>query len=182
VSNALSLAGSSQQLVDAVLYQMQTESGGNPYAINKWDSNWAAGHPSVGLMQVIAGTFAAYAGQFRGTGPFAYGVSENPLANTYSAIKYAQANYGPGLRNAYGGIGTGHGYETGSWNVPHTGPAVIHRGEMVIPARAIRGGGAPVVLEIHGGSGTFDQFLLKWIQEHVRIRGGGNVQTAFGRK
>src|SRR2546429_2236005 len=40
VSRALGLAGSSQQLVDAVLYQMQTESGGNPTIVNKWDINW----------------------------------------------------------------------------------------------------------------------------------------------
>ena len=112
-STALSQAGSSQQLVDAVLYQMQTESGGNPTIVNKWDSNWLAGHPSVGLMQVIRGTFQAYAGRYRNTGPFEYGVSVNPLANIYSAIKYAQANYGPGLRNAQGGIGSGHGYAKG---------------------------------------------------------------------
>src|SRR6266568_3034154 len=110
---ALALAGSSQGLTDAVLYQMQTESGGNPRAVNRTDSNWIAGHPSVGLMQVIRGTFAAYAGQFRNTGPFEYGVSENPLANIYSAIRYAQAAYGPNLRNVRGGIGSGHGYAEG---------------------------------------------------------------------
>jgi hypothetical protein len=114
VQQALGLAGANvAQLTDAVLYQMQTESGGNPRAVNLWDSNAKAGHPSVGLMQVIRGTFQAYAGRFRNTGPFAYGVSENPLANTYSAIRYAQSNYGPGLRNAYGGIGSGHGYALG---------------------------------------------------------------------
>ena len=43
-----------------------------------------------------------------------YGVSENPLdATIYSAIRYAQANYGPGLRNTYGGIGSGRGYALG---------------------------------------------------------------------
>ena len=57
-------------LVLDVLYQMLTESGGNPNIVNKWDSNWLAGHPSVGLMQVIRGTFAQYAGPFRNTGPF----------------------------------------------------------------------------------------------------------------
>jgi hypothetical protein len=142
VSQALSLAGSSQQLVDAVLYQMQTESGGNPTIVNKWDSNWLAGHPSVGLMQVIRGTFQAYAGRFRRTGPFAYGVSENPLANVYSAIKYAQANYGPGLRNAQGGIGSGHGYARGG-RVPGyaSGGTVASRGRSWLNAWQSKHGG-----------------------------------------
>jgi hypothetical protein len=53
------------------------------------------------------------------------------------------------------------------------------RSEYVSPA-----GGPTVVLEVSGGGpgGTFDAFLLKWIQEHVRVRGGGSVQTAFGRR
>jgi SLT domain-containing protein len=149
VSQALSQAGSSQQLVDAVLYQMQTESGGNPTIVNRWDSNWIAGHPSVGLMQVIRGTFQAYAGRYRNTGPFAYGVSENPMANVYSAIKYAQSNYGPGLRNAYGGIGSGHGYAYGTssaapgfaW-VGERGPELVKfRGGEQVGPYAGRGGG-----------------------------------------
>jgi hypothetical protein len=67
----------------------------------------------------------------------------------------------PGLTLAYNGTG---------------------RPEQVIPAG--RGGAAGGVhLEVRGsGSGTFDAFLLKWIQEHVRVKGGGSVQTAFGRR
>jgi soluble lytic murein transglycosylase-like protein len=40
---------------------IQHESGGNPNAINLWDSNAAAGHPSKGLMQTIDSTFYAHA-------------------------------------------------------------------------------------------------------------------------
>jgi hypothetical protein len=48
---ALGLAGANvAQLTDAVLYQMSTESGGDVYAVNRTDSNWIAGHPSVGLL------------------------------------------------------------------------------------------------------------------------------------
>jgi SLT domain-containing protein len=77
-----------------VLRRMNQESGGNPNIVNKWDSNWKAGHPSVGLMQVIAGTFRAYAGRYRGVGPFMYGVSVNPTANTYAGLNYAIHRYG----------------------------------------------------------------------------------------
>ncbi|HZE33623.1 MAG TPA: transglycosylase SLT domain-containing protein, partial [Actinoallomurus sp.] len=40
---------------------IQYESGGNPNAINRWDTNWDAGHPSKGLMQTIDPTFNRYA-------------------------------------------------------------------------------------------------------------------------
>jgi hypothetical protein len=70
------------------------ESGGNWSAVNRWDSNWAAGHPSVGGAQVIRGTFARYAGPYRNVGPFLYGVSINPLANSYAGANYAVHRYG----------------------------------------------------------------------------------------
>src|SRR5258707_7104910 len=50
---ALGLLGQSGGWLGLVERRMNQESGGNPYAVNRWDSNWAAGTPSVGLMQVI---------------------------------------------------------------------------------------------------------------------------------
>ena len=58
------------------------------------DSNAKAGHPSVGLMQVIRGTFQRYAGRYKNTGPFMYGVSVDPLANIYASMRYALSRYG----------------------------------------------------------------------------------------
>lgn len=72
-----------------VLQRMMKESRGDPNVVNKWDSNWLRGTPSVGLMQVIGPTFAAYAGRFRNVGPFSYGVSTNPEANIYAALNYS---------------------------------------------------------------------------------------------
>jgi hypothetical protein len=46
------------------------------------------------------------------------------------------------------GIGSGHGYETGSWSVPYTGPALVHQGEMIIPA------GAAAAVRAGGGGGN----------------------------
>jgi hypothetical protein len=70
------------------------ESGGNWSAVNRVDSNWLAGHPSVGGAQVIRRTFAAYAGPYRNVGPFLYGVSIHPYANSYAGGNYAQHQYG----------------------------------------------------------------------------------------
>jgi SLT domain-containing protein len=102
---------------------MNTESGGNALAVNRWDSNWFAGHPSVGLMQVIAGTFRAFAGPFRNTGPFEYGVSVNPLANIYAGLNYAIHRYGTAWTSV---LGQGHGYDRGGflrpgWNLAYNG-------------------------------------------------------------
>jgi len=141
VSQALSMAGLSQGLALDVLYQMQTESGGNPTAVNRTDSNWVAGHPSVGLMQVIRGTYAAYGAPRVGfPAPVAYGVSEQPVANIYAAVNYAQHNRGFGT--GAGQIGSGHGYAKGGL-VPGyaSGGTVGQQGRTFLNAWQTRHGG-----------------------------------------
>ena len=44
-----------------IMNVIQHESGGNAHAINGWDSNAAAGHPSKGILQFIDSTFRSYA-------------------------------------------------------------------------------------------------------------------------
>ena len=107
VLNAL---GQPQSLLGITLKRMNQESGGNPRAVNLWDINAKNGTPSVGLMQVIKPTFERYAGPYRTTGPFMYGVSVNPAANIYASGKYALAQYGS-LARAYGRAG---GYRLGT--------------------------------------------------------------------
>ncbi|MFD8088607.1 transglycosylase SLT domain-containing protein [Streptomyces malaysiensis] len=96
------------------LRRMNQESGGNPLAVNLWDSNAKAGYPSTGLMQVIRPTFQHYAGKYRKKGPFMYGVSVDPLANIYSSMRYALAAYGS-LPRAYNRAG---GYDSGGYLQP----------------------------------------------------------------
>jgi hypothetical protein len=76
---------------------IQYESGGNPNAINLWDSNAAAGHPSKGLMQTIDPTFNSYAVP-------GHGNVWNPVDNILAGTNYALHRYGslsnvPGIRN-----------------------------------------------------------------------------------
>lgn len=121
VKSALTQVGQSLTLVNTTLRRMNQESGGNPRAVNLWDINARRGTPSVGLMQVIRGTFAAYAGKHRKTGPFMYGVSVDPLANVYASMRYALARYGslssaynrPGGYSRGGVVGGRRGYATG---------------------------------------------------------------------
>lgn len=143
---ALRMLGQPAGDLGIVLSQMATESGGNPFVVNKWDSNWAAGTPSVGLMQVIGPTFASWAGPFRGTGPFEYGVSVNPLANVFAGLNYAIHRYGGAWTSV---LGHGHGYDSGGylpvgWSLAYNGTG---RPEPVIPAG--RGGGASTVINLH---------------------------------
>ncbi|MFI9598940.1 peptidoglycan DD-metalloendopeptidase family protein [Streptomyces sp. NPDC052043] len=100
VEQALGQVGQSLSLANTTLRRMNQESGGNPTAVNRTDINWQAGHPSVGLMQVIEGTFRRFAGKYKNTGPFLYGVSTSPIANIYASMKYALATYGS-LSKAY---------------------------------------------------------------------------------
>lgn len=103
VIRALKMEGQySAANVERTLYQMQTESGGNPKAINLWDSNAKKGIPSKGLMQVIDPTFKAYARN---------GFDKNiydPLSNILASIRYAVSRYGS-LAKAYQGKGYANG-------------------------------------------------------------------------
>lgn len=73
---------------DGIHRNIIRESGGNPQAINNWDSNAAAGTPSKGLLQVIAPTFEAY--HVPGTSTDSY----DPVANITAACNYAADRYG----------------------------------------------------------------------------------------
>ena len=90
--------------LNALLHQMQTESNGNPKAINNWDSNAAAGIPSKGLMQVIDPTFRSYA-----LPPYNKDIYD-PLSNILASIRYTLSRYGS-LLNGWRGVG----YENGGW-------------------------------------------------------------------
>ena len=127
------------------LRQIQTESGGNLNAVNTTDINAQLGHPSVGLLQLIPATFAAYAGPYlhtpplvnKGGGP----VSEDPMAQIYAAIHYADSVYHGAAMDQI--IGRGHGYDSGGLLPPGVSVAVNNTGkpEMVTP---MGGGGGPM--------------------------------------
>ena len=74
-----------------------------------------------------------------------------------------------------GGVYDSGGYlPTGlSWAWNGTG-----RPEPVAPA----GGAQVVVLQVQGGGGSeFEQFMMTALRKWVKVKGGGNVQRAFGR-
>ncbi|MFF1655802.1 transglycosylase SLT domain-containing protein [Streptomyces sp. NPDC058255] len=172
VLKALDAVHQPRGLAQSTLRRMQQESGGNPTIVNKWDSNWQAGHPSVGLMQVIGPTFRHYAGKYKKTGPFSYGVSVNPMANIYSSMKYALGAYGS-LSRAYdrpGGYDSG-GYLQPGLNLAYNGtgrpePVLTTRQWGVLAASGSSGQQAPVVVELHAKEGALGDFIDIRVQDN----------------
>jgi SLT domain-containing protein len=97
-AEALAAAGISADQLPAFMALMQAESGGDPNAVNNWDSNAAAGTPSMGLMQMIQPTFDA----FNVTG----GNIMDPRANMFASAAY--------IASRYGGIVPGSPYARGT--------------------------------------------------------------------
>jgi cell wall-associated NlpC family hydrolase/SLT domain-containing protein len=107
------------------------ESGGNPKAVNRTDSNAKAGHPSEGIMQTIQSTFDAHSMS-------GHKDIWNPVDNIIAGVRYAEGRYGslanaPGIKSLANG-GAYVGYAVGSTNIPVDQTAQIHKGEMIIPA------------------------------------------------
>ncbi|MED1936404.1 transglycosylase SLT domain-containing protein [Bacillus subtilis] len=110
VAQALSIKGLGSEYAGALETIAMKESGGNPNVVNRWDSNWKAGHPSQGLMQFIPSTFNANKEP-------GHGNIKNPVDQILAAINYLNSRYGgilkhPGLVSMAHG-GPYRGYATG---------------------------------------------------------------------
>lgn len=147
-------------LAPQVEHQIDTESSGNPNAINNTDSNAQAGHPSQGLLQTIPSTFNTY--HLPGD---SMSITD-PQANIDSAIGYAKSTYGPGLTNSQGnGMGSGHGYDEGGWLPPgkHTVWNNTGEPELVVPPGGFPDGKIPPKSDtgIHSGQLKSGPWLLE---------------------
>ncbi|MEB3237762.1 MAG: transglycosylase SLT domain-containing protein [Candidatus Sericytochromatia bacterium] len=91
----------------AIATIIRHESGGNPRAVNNWDSNARKGTPSKGLMQTIQPTFDRW--KLPGMDQIM-----NPVHNIVAGVRYALNRYGslenvPGIRSmARGGAYKGY--------------------------------------------------------------------------
>lgn len=165
------------------------ESGGSPTIVNTWDSNYLAGHPSIGLMQVIQPTFDAYALP-------GHDDIRNPVDNAIAAIRYIESRYGdisnvPGLRSMAAG-GAYQGYHDGGI-VGSAGTssddvlAVLQRGEGVVSRGAMAGGGGITVQVIFQGPVAGDngwrdigEKVADSVQAALLRKGRSNVSPLAG--
>ncbi|MEU9442885.1 hypothetical protein AB0D42_18570 [Streptomyces sp. NPDC048304] len=151
------------------------ESGWNPNAINRWDSNAKAGHPSQGLAQTIPGTFNHYVpASLRSRGIL------DPVANVAAAIRYIVATYGNITRVQQANANRPPaGYDSGGWMPP--GMNLMYNGlgqpEAVLTpnqwsaihgaaTRGSDGAQQPVVVELHAKEGALGDFIDVRVQEH----------------
>jgi hypothetical protein len=89
IAEALQVMGLPQHYAPGVKKVILAESGGNPHAINTWDSNALRGTPSRGLMQTIPSTFRAYVHpEMRGRS------ITDPVANITAGVRYMIDRYG----------------------------------------------------------------------------------------
>lgn len=107
VIRALKMNGfeASAYQVAAWMKVIQRESNGNPLAVNHWDSNARAGHPSKGLVQTIDSTFNANA--FPGHHNIFNGFDDLLAGIHYMAARYGR---GPG---AFARVSGPMGYANG---------------------------------------------------------------------
>lgn len=115
LQSALAITGAPSSWLGPLSTLVQHESGGDPNAINLWDSNAKAGHPSKGLFQTIDSTFASYA--IKGLGDI-----YNPVSNAVAGIRYIMDRYGsvfnvPGIKSMMSG-GAYKGYASGTNDYP----------------------------------------------------------------
>lgn len=111
--------------VSKLLRQIQTESGGNPTALQKvHDINSASGHPAQGLLQFIPSTFASWA--LKG---------HTNILNGADQIMAAINALNHGGEGGWSNIGNGHGWENGGIvrNWQYAQIAEHNKPEAVIP-------------------------------------------------
>ncbi|MFW0120279.1 peptidoglycan DD-metalloendopeptidase family protein [Rothia sp. P5764] len=124
VRDALARAGLPvrDDYVGAWLRQIQSESGGNPRAVQNGytDINTITGDLAQGLVQVIGSTFQAYRDPSLPNDRF------DPLANLVAGMRYAKARYGASMLNV---IGQGHGYALGG--IVGEPPALYDKGGLI---------------------------------------------------
>ncbi|OZM83639.1 transglycosylase SLT domain-containing protein [Pseudonocardia sp. MH-G8] len=107
IAEALQTLELPQDLASGVKKIVMAESGGNPRAINNWDSNAARGTPSQGLMQTIPSTYRHYVHpEFEGRS------ITDPVANITAGVRYMIDNYGVDTLEA-GGRSNGSGSYVG---------------------------------------------------------------------
>ncbi|HVH23593.1 MAG TPA: transglycosylase SLT domain-containing protein, partial [Pseudonocardia sp.] len=105
IAQALQITDLPQSYAPGVKKIIMAESGGNPRAINTWDSNARRGTPSQGLMQTIPSTYRHYVHPDVADRPIT-----DPVANITAGVRYMVDNYGPGTLAAGGRTNSRGGY------------------------------------------------------------------------
>ena len=167
---ALQLTGQmSPSNLNSLYGRAMQESGGDPRAINDWDSNAASGTPSKGLLQTIDPTFNAY--KMRGMSNIF-----NPVHNAVAAIRYMMARYGHIVGPGGGGYATGGRLpDFGGW-FGQGGSITASRPTMI----GIGDGGTETATVTKGGGGAGAGVVIKSIK--IENHREGDIQEQLQRE
>lgn len=154
------------RLVQAVESLIQFESGGNEHAINLSDSNYLAGHPSMGLAQTIMSTFESYRSSALPDDIW------NGAANLYAGLNYGIHRYGSIL-----GI-------PGIAAVMKGKPYIGYAGGGVLPSIYKAAKGAYVKATntgsfVHVGEGGHDEAIVP-LPKNFKPGDGGSTYNFYG--
>jgi len=162
-------------IVNAVDVLIEHESSGNPNAVNLWDSNARAGHPSKGLIQTIPTTFQA------NRSPVLVDNIFDPAANIYAGLNYGINRYGsirdiPGIRNVLNGGGY-VGYATtqakGLSRAGHCGSVKTGRLVLALNAKGVKCASARLAARALDRSATVRR--ATGLVENVQVRSSGRI-------
>lgn len=145
----------SKDMVNKVIKQIETESGGDPKAKQKVKDVNSGGNEARGLMQVTPTTFSEYA--HKGHTKMTRGYD-----GLLAGLAYAKSRYGSNLS----ALGKGHGYKKGTNYVPEDQPAYLHKGEAVVPKEHNKPGKGDVYLtieNINAKGTTADEILNEFV-------------------
>jgi len=172
-------ASSSQ--VAAWMRVISRESNGNPKAVNNWDSNAKAGHPSKGLVQTIGPTFES--NKFKGHDNILNGYDD-----LLAGIHYMAAKYGRGA-GAFSRVSGSQGYANGGFSRKHK-MAEISEGdklEAVVPMSREKSGrrkqllkqinaytGEAPVPKLSVSGSTSGRNVTVKMTNHITVQGGNS--------
>lgn len=137
--------------IGAWLRQIQSESGGNPAAIQGIRDVNSGGNEAAGLVQVIPATFARY------RSPMLPNDRLNPASSLFAGMNYAKNRYGV---NHLGVIGHGHGYWQGT--------------DFARPGLALVGEKGPELINLRGREQIFNANESRKMISMARSPGAGD--------
>ena len=145
-----------------------------------WLSHKPGGHPlfAKDLRKFLAQISATVAAGVTAAETGVPGLGLPPVTHTYGGdVGNRIAAFLSAVMAPFAGGGLVKSFDSGGWLSP--GLTMAYNGT----GKAERVGGpqaVTVVFDVTPSGSAFDQFLLAWLKKNVKIRGGGNVQTAFG--
>jgi cell wall-associated NlpC family hydrolase len=143
-------------------YIVEHESSWNPKSVNSIGA--------YGLFQAYPGSkMAAYGKDWQ----------TNPVTQTKFGLNYIKSRYGsPEKAQAF--WAKNHWYDNGAWDVPDTGNALLHKGEMVIPkgqAKTVRDALLNSIIPSSSGGGSGGGVTIVFDKDSINVHNASAIMN-----